>query len=246
MNDHNVQILSDPQDHLQQENLYLELRRQEGRIPPDEQVKILPKVSPSSPYVREWKWRERTLNRFLNRFPKNTSLQILDLGCGNGWMANKLATNPNWTVWAVDLNQEELEQGARLFGKANLKFIYADVFQGVLPERHFDVILLAASVQYFPNLTALLEVLRNLLNFTGEIHILDSNFYQNEDACIAARQRTLAYYTAKEMPEMARFYHHHLWPEAEKLGAENLNAALKIRFLQKTKYLAPFPWLWFK
>lgn len=172
--------------------------------------------------------------------------KILDLGCGNGWLANRLAENPKWKVYAVDLNQEELEQGARLFGRENLEFAYADVLQGELPENKFDVIVLAAAVQYFPDLDTLLTTLRKLLKANGEIHVFDSPFYKNEAEKTAARERTLAYYSDIGFPEMARFYHHHLWPEAQRLGAENLNDTWHVKLLQKTKQLAPFPWLRFQ
>lgn len=246
MENKKVQYFSLPELYREQENLYLEVRRREGRVQPDDVLKYLPDISDSNPYAREWKWRKRSFGRFLKYLPKNSNLRILDLGCGNGWMANQLAQNPNWDVWAADLNKAELEQGARLFGRDNLRFIYADVLRGDLPESDFDVIVLAASAQYFPRLQALLIALRKLLNTNGEIHLFDSPFYKNEAKQAAARQRTSAYYTKVGMPEMAAFYHHHLWQEAEKLGAENLNGTLKIRLLQKLKWLAPFGWLRFK
>ncbi|MFN0034708.1 MAG: class I SAM-dependent methyltransferase [Saprospiraceae bacterium] len=256
MDNAHVRYLSSPALFQEKENRYLEVRRREGRVLPDEVVKNLPNLPASNPYAREWKWRERSLKRLQNQLPESlipkksgsgsSALKVLDLGCGNGWMANRLAENPDWDVWAVDLNQEELEQGARLFGRENLQFAYADVLQGVLPENYFDIIALAASVQYFPDLGELLAALRNLLNAKGEIHLLDSPFYKNEPERAAARRRTLEYYTKLGVPEMADFYHHHLWPEAENLGAENLNGGLKARFLQKAKWLAPFPWLRFR
>ncbi len=241
-----VQYHSPSELNQEKENDYLEVRRKEGRILPDEVVKNLPHIPAFSPYALEWKWRERSFHRFLRRLPQHAVLRILDLGCGNGWMANRLAENPNWTVWAVDLNREELEQGARLFGRENLQFIYADVLQGVLPEKQFDVVVLAGAVQYFPDLKALLIVLHKLLKTNGEIHILDTPFYKNDSEKMAARQRTMAYYSEIGAPQMAKHYHHHLWVVAETLGAKNLNRSLKIRFLQQIKWLGPFPWLLFR
>ncbi len=244
--EHNqVDFLSSPALFQEKEGRYLEVRRREGRVLSDEVVKKLPGMLPSNPYTREWKFRARSLNRLKKHLLKDTQLQILDLGCGNGWMANRLAENPHWKIWAVDLNQEELEQGARLFGRQNLKFVYADVLQGVLPENQFDVIVLAAAIQYFPDLEALLVVLRKLLTTKGEIHIIDAPFYKKKAEKAAAGQRSLAYYSKVGVPEMAQFYHHHLLAEAENLGAENLNGALKIKILQKLQWLAPFPWLCF-
>jgi len=255
MQNNQVQYFSSPELYREKENLYLEVRRREGRVLPDELVKNLPNISNSHPSAREWKWRERSLDRLLNQLPESltpkksgpgsSQPKILDLGCGNGWMANRMAENPNWDVWATDLNETELEQGAQLFGRENLRFVYADVLEGDLPEKHFDLIVLAASVQYFPNLPTLLAELYKMLNAKGEIHVLDSSFYNNEVERAAARQRTLAYYRKVGVPEMADFYHHHLWAEAEKLGAKNLNNALKIKILQKIKWLAPLNWLRF-
>ncbi|MFN0176308.1 MAG: class I SAM-dependent methyltransferase [Saprospiraceae bacterium] len=246
-----VQYFSSPELYREKEALYLEVRRREGRVLPDDVVKNLPNISPSSPYAQEWKWRDRSLKRFVRQLPESSKLsrslklKILDLGCGNGWMANRLAENANCDVWAVDLNKVELEQGARLFERENLKFAYADVLKGDFPEKQFDVVVLAASAQYFPVLEELLIALRKLLNAKAEIHILDTPFYKNKAEQTAARQRTLGYYTKLGVPKMADFYHHHIWPVAEKLGAENLNDTVTIKVLQKIKWLAPFPWLRF-
>jgi len=172
-----------------------------------------------------------------------TTLRILDLGCGNGWMANRLAEQAQWDIWAVDLNEAELTQGARCFPRPNLRFVYADVLAGVLPQNHFDVVVLAAAAQYFPDLPALYAALRKTLTVNGEIHVLDTHFYPNEAARAAARQRSADYYARLGVPEMTAFYHHHLWAAAAALGAENLNGGGLTWLLQKTKWLPPFPWL---
>jgi len=127
-----------------------------------------------------------------------------------------------------------------------LKFIYADILQDVLPENHFDVIVLAAAVQYFPDLQELLKKLRKLMNNKGEVHIIDAPFYKNEPERTAAEHRTKAYYSKIGVPEMAAFYHHHLLSEAKNLGAINLNDSWIIRLMQRIKWLAPFPWLVFR
>jgi SAM-dependent methyltransferase len=270
MENSKIHFLSDPAFFQEKEKIYLEVRRREGRIFPDEVVRALPFVSKSNPYAKEWVWRRRSFERFLScckhlsalrgenvewtdsdRMTKNGVVGedanngkfcILDLGCGNGWLANRLAENPDWEVWAADVNEEELAQGARLFGRENLQFVYVDTLSDVLPQR-FDLAVLAASVQYFPDLEQLIFFLKKHLKPGSEIHILDSPFYKNEKEQAAARRRTLEYYTKLGVPEMAAFYHHHLWADVEKLGGVNLNNRLEIKFLQKIKWLAPFPWV---
>jgi len=225
---------------------YLQVRQREGRLLSDEAVRALPIVDAKSPYAQEWRWRRRSFERFrrylLQRFG-DKNLRILDLGCGNGWMSNRLAEQPNWQVLAIDVNEPELRQGERLFARSNLQFECNDVSNGGLPQAYFDVVVLAASVQYFPHLPSLFFLLQAALKQEGEIHILDSHFYKNKTQQQAARQRTSDYYTRLGVPEMADFYHHHLWEEVKKAGGINLNNRLTIKLLQKTGWHSPFPWL---
>jgi ubiquinone/menaquinone biosynthesis C-methylase UbiE len=240
-----VRFFTDPEPFHDKESCYLKVRQLEGRLLSDEIVKKLPSSSLLNIYAKEWIWRARSLARLKRYLPQHKPLKILDLGCGNGWLANQLAENQQWTVWALDLNKMELEQGARLFGSSRLTFAYADVLQSPFPEKNFDVIVLTASVQYFPDLSQLIVALRKLLNPKGKIHVLDTPFYQNESEQTAAQQRTLNYYTQLGVPQMANYYHHHLWPKAQQLGAKNLNNTIQIKLLQRVRWLAPFPWLQF-
>lgn len=255
MKNPDIQFLSDPAPFREKERLYLEVRRRENRILSDEAVQNLPFTQKSDPHAREWEWRRRSFSRlehYLSDRFSGKHTNMLDLGCGNGWMANRLALHKEWKVCAVDMNEPELTQGARLFGRENLQFVYANIMpRNDIPERHeipfqdakFDVIILAAAVQYFSSFSELTGVLRRILKPGGEIHIIDSQFYKNGSEQVAARQRSQEYYTRVGVPEMAGYYHHHLWQEAKKSGAKNLNNQLSVKVLQKIGWLAPFPWL---
>ena len=241
-----LEYRSNPADYHRKEQLYMDVRRREGRVPTDEGLLELPHVKTPPALAKEWRWRKRSLERldtYLKKQYGQPPIRLLDLGCGNGWMSNQLALQPEREIWAVDLNEAELLQGSRVFQKENLHFVYADVLEGVLPERHFDVIVLAASVQYFSDLKQLVEVLRTLLKPQGSIHIVDSHFYADLKSAREAQQRTSAYYQQAGVPEMASFYHHHLWEDAKALGAKNLNQRADVYLLQRCGYYGPFPWL---
>ncbi len=241
-----ITYFSHPENYREKERLYLEVRSREGRVWSDEALKQLPEVKSPAALAREWRWRKRTFERFdayLNRHYPNRLIRVLDLGCGNGWMSNLIAGNPLRSVTAVDLNEMELKQGRRVFQRDNLQFAFGDVLQGALPEKNFEVIVLAASVQYFPDLKELLTALRRLLAANGSIHLLDSHFYATEAERHAAGQRSLTYYQQLGVPEMGNFYHHHLWKEAQALGAVNLNRRADVYLLQLCGYYGPFPWL---
>jgi len=236
-----MHFLSNPASFQEQEQAYLALRTREGRVLSDAAVRQLPFKSPTPGLAKEWTWRRRTFQRFrryLVRRYGTSPLRLLDLGCGNGWMAHRLSHKTHCDIWAVDVNLPELEQGDRLFARQGLQFVFADVLSDALPARHFDVIVLAASAQYFPNLEVLLTALKRLLKLSGEIHFLDTPFYSDASAQQAAQQRTALYYKNMGAPEMTAFYHHHLWPEAGQKMYPIWSA-----FLQKIGYLAPFPWV---
>ncbi len=209
-----VAFLSEPARYAQLETLYRAVREREGRVWVDADVVRLPHVPPGHPLAAEWQLRRRSADHLLDYLTRRARPQrLLDLGCGNGWLGNALASAGH-TVYAVDLNQHELAQGARVFGaNPRLRFLYADVFEAGLPlgapPAKLDGIIVAAAVQYFPDLRALIERLFELLEPGGQIHFLDSPFYTPATVA-AARARTQAYYARIGFPQMLPFYQHHL------------------------------------
>lgn len=228
-------------------NIYLKVRKKEGRIYSDEIVKHLPEVPTKNEYYKEWQIRKKSINKIKRYISlKNSGLNILDLGCGNGWMSNKLAYNNN-NVFALDLNLPELEQGARVFSdNFNLHFIYGDIFEDVFPENSFDIITAASSVQYFKDLKKLISRLKTLLKNEGEIHLIDSNLY-TEKNINAAKKRTEIYYENLGFPEMANFYHHHLFDDLKDFKYKILYNPKNILFkLFLYNSWSPFPWIMIK
>lgn len=191
---------------------YLSLRNKENRILTDYEVRLLPMISKENINYSEWKTRKETANRFINYLrTKNQKLTILDIGCGNGWFSNKI-NELKHNVIGLDINMQELEQANRVFNqnsKNNIQFVYASVFQSNIPfSNKFDIITLNASVQYFPDFKLLMSNLKLFLKPNGEIHILDSPFY-NVSEIKSAKKRTLDYYTNMGFPEMTENYFHH-------------------------------------
>ncbi|MEZ4925429.1 MAG: class I SAM-dependent methyltransferase [Saprospiraceae bacterium] len=242
-----LSIFSDPGIFQEKEAIYAKVRAKEGRILTDEAVLKLPESEFNSPHKKEWQFRKRSflrLEAYLT-YKFKGKISILDLGCGNGWMSGQLARNPTWKVVGIDLNMTELEQASRLFNGPNISFCYADIHSA--ESRNllglFDVVAMAASVQYFSDLNQLIQSVREVLKEGAEIHILDSPFYKNAANAAAARSRSDKYYESVGVPEMAQYYHHHLLQDALKPGAHDLNNRIGVWILQKTGWLAPFPWL---
>ncbi len=239
-----VKQLSKPSSFKEQENAYQFIRNKEGRLYPDEIVKILPYVDDQHPLIWEWKVRRSSFEKLKHYLAaKNRSLQILDLGCGNGWMANGLSQINSSQVKAVDLNQVELEQGARVFNNnKNIEFIYGNIFEDILSPGSFDVIVVASAMQYFKDLDLFLKRLLALLRPGGEIHILDSPVYKEHEV-EQAKLRSRKYY--EDMGAGENFYYHHTWNEFKNFSYKVMNRSildvLKLKLL-KLGHLR-FPWI---
>lgn len=240
-------LFFDDTDFSDFEKYYLGVRKLEGRLLTDEEVKRLPSVSVTKANYQEWEVRRKSTERFLeyckSRLSPNS--RVLDIGCGNGWFSNQLYEVANSFILGLDVNAEELKQAQRCFGNENIHFCYLDIFSGVLQSEAFDMITINSTLQYFSDPKPLISLCLSLLSGKGELHIIDSPFYRKSDV-EAAQERTKKYYQSIDHDEMSRFYFHH--PESVLDGYECswLYSPKKdqIKDAQSGKYLdCPFPWV---
>ncbi len=192
------------------EKAYIRLRAKENRLYTDDELNQLPDVPATHIHYQEWLIRKLSAEKLLTYLnTKNRPLRILEIGCGNGWLSFQLATLKNSKVIGQDINFTELQQAARNYSShKRLRFVYGDLFSGILAEEKFDVIVFAASIQYFESLKKVMTKALSLLLPDGEIHLLDSPFYKSNEIALA-RQRTASYYQMMGFPEMTHFYFHH-------------------------------------
>jgi SAM-dependent methyltransferase len=207
-NTEGVVYLSEPSGSF--ENLYAKLRKAEKRDYTDDTVKTLPWIEKKHPHYNEWKIRDCSSGMLCGYIGKSKNAKkILELGCGNGWLTNRLSEIENSEVWGLDVNAAELKQAARVFGsKENILFACGDIFE-IDPEKlklKFDYIILPAVLAYFADPAKLIVKLTELLNSVGEIHIIDSPFY---DDVHAAKERSMKYFESLGCGEMINYYHHH-------------------------------------
>lgn len=198
------------------ETLYIRLREQEGRIYSDEELVHLPEIPAAHSHYEEWRIRKDSSQKLITHLKKkNKPLEILEIGCGNGWLSRKLSTIPGSKVIGADINFTEIQQAARVFQNVpNLHFMYAHIEPGVFKEKKFDSIVFAASIQYFSSLGDTIKKTLRLLRPGGEIHILDTHFYTPADIS-EAKHRSVLYYESAGFPEMAAYYFHHSFDELQ-------------------------------
>ncbi len=186
---------------------YFAVRQREGRVHDDAVVRGLPFSGDRTAHPAEWRIRARGLRRvvgMLNDRPRN----ILEIGCGNGWFSARLA-EVRHSVTGLDTGIAELAQAERVFSGLPIRWVAGDPWSSGLGEGAYDVVLFAASLQYFPDLPALFTRCRELLTVHGEVIIADSPLYTDAGSAATASERSRSYYASVGVPDMAAHYHHH-------------------------------------
>ena len=225
------------------EETYLALRRKEGRVYSDEEVRSLPTIDTSHPHFAEWRIRKDScdkLSRYLSK--KNQNLKILEVGCGNGWLCSQLSKIEKNKVTGLDINKTELLQAQRIFGNIdNLEFLMGGIGDERIQSRKFDIIIFAACIQYFPSFDEIISSCLQMLNANGEIHILDSHFYSYSEKA-AARDRSEEYFESMGFSEMNQHYFHHEVQQLQKYNFKILYHSSWIRRIF-SRDKNPFPWI---
>ena len=224
-------------------DLYIALRLREGRLFDSREIAELPSVPRSHAYYKEWKVRRHSCNRLLHYIKSHGhACNILDIGCGNGWLSAKLSQVACESVTGLDINNVEIEQARKVFRKIQtLKFIPGDIRSGILRDKKFDVIVFAASIQYFQSLQEIVEIALDHLTLQGEIHILDSHLYRANEV-ESAQLRSLKYFTEIGFREMADLYFHHTLDELKAFSFSVLHnpASWRNRLMPNSN---PFHWI---
>ncbi|WP_160143673.1 class I SAM-dependent methyltransferase [Chryseolinea soli] len=205
-------------------------------------------VPTSHPHFKEWQVRQFSSQKLIFYLNKKNNSVVLELGCGNGWLSGTLARSLDAMVVGVDVQQTELKQAVHAFGEQqNLYFMYANILDDLFKEQSIDTIILAASVQYFKDFNKLILKLLSLLKNTGEIHIIDSPFYESLNDVLLAKQRSDRHFSLMGTPEMCDKYFHHSFQQLAQYNYQvfynpkSVISRVKRRVLKMSQGV--FPWI---
>ncbi len=243
-----IRTATDPRLFADGEALYLAARAAEGRSLEAEAVRRMPTQPAGSPHAGEWAVRAASADRLLEHLRRTGARRLLDLGCGNGWLAARMARALGARVTAVDVSGAELALAAEAFdGVEGLDLVLADVFEDVLPRGDFDAVVVASAAQYFPDLPRLVRRLFELLAPGGEVLLLDGPLWRSRMEAEAAAERSRAHYAGVGTPGLAGAFHHHRRSLLEPFAPrwyylpERAESRLARRLLGRP--LSPFPFV---
>jgi len=221
--------------------LYIDVRHKENRLLSDCKVMFLPDIEENHVHYKEWQVRKESAQQLIDYLKaKNRPLNILEVGCGNGWLSAKLHSINGAKVLGIDINEPEIQQAQRVFKSNNLEFICTGFDPPVYEKQKFDIILFAASIQYFKSLKETLTGALSCLKRNGEIHVTDTNFYTPTEAVKAAK-RSDEYFESIGFSEMAEHYFHHNINQVREFNCKMLYNPHRI--INKITKKNPFYWI---
>lgn len=189
---------------------YLTYLKKTNRRYDDAEVREFPQTFFYNLHRQEWQHREQATARLLAYFKRSDQpRRMLDLGCGNGWLAAQLARVPGCEVVGLDRCLPLVTQAARVFSEPTLQFACGDIFEDIFPLASFDHIILCDTISWFPNLPQLINRCRQYLRPEGELHLLESPLYTEKELEAAAEATNRAFAEAG-ISGLAAHYHHHL------------------------------------
>ena len=225
------------------EEKYILLRKKENRLYTDEQLKWLPEIEVSHPHYKEWETRKSSCNKLIQHLSnKRTELNILDVGCGNGWLCHHLSKIPGSNVAGIDINKTELNQAKRVFDHVeNLEFFMVELTMKESGMKNLTQLYLPLPYSIF-----LLLITSFLLHFSCYTRKVRSTslilIFTNHLNLRLHASGLFDYYHSLQFAEMTEYYFHHCVDELNPYNHKIFyNPDLfRNRFI---KNKSPFPWI---
>ena len=178
---------------------YETVRRAEGRgSQKAEYYNALPYRDLSGRRVSDWRIRSASFNAFLEHFLQpveaqtNRPLNVLDLGAGCGWLANRLAARGH-CVAAVDLIVNDFDGlGCCRFYETAFTPVQAEFDHLPFAQKSFNMVIFNASLHYSTGYETTLQATLRVLDPDGQLVVLDSPVYRDASSgkqMVGERQR---------------------------------------------------------
>lgn len=127
-------------------------------------------------YDRCWDhYVSATHDLLLARLAHYDAERVLDVGCGTGTLEQRLAAaQPDWKLTGADLSQAMLAQARQKhYDAPDVTFVQASAADLPFPDAHFDLVVSASALHYFPAPETALREIRRVLRPHGTLVLLD-------------------------------------------------------------------------
>lgn len=151
----------------------------------------------------------------------NSQSNVLDLGCGNGAVANAIALNSDSNVLGIDMNANSIALAKQLYQNPHLRFVLGNVFTDIPESESFDVIILSSVLEHLEHRTEFLQDLTNRFHpakFLIRVPTFEQHYFK-------ALKRELGLFAFVDATHVLEY-------SPEVFAAEMMQAALRINHLE--------------
>ena len=123
----------------------------------------------------------KNVSSFLDKVTFERQFSFLDVGCGNGWVVQKIAKNPNCKkAMGIDKSKKMIIQAIKNKNNSNEEFIHTDV-ESLKYRGKFDYIFSMESLYYVESIEIALKKIFKFLN-PGGYFFCGTDFYTDNKA----------------------------------------------------------------
>ena len=123
----------------------------------------------------------KNVSKFLDKISFDKPFTFLDVGCGNGWVVRKIASNPNCKkAVGIDKSKKMIQQSKKNKKNSNEEFLHINI-ESLKYKGKFDYIFSMESLYYADSIEVALKKIYSLLKPGGEF-FCGTDFYTDNKA----------------------------------------------------------------
>ena len=123
----------------------------------------------------------KNVSKFLDKISFNRPFTFLDVGCGNGWVVRKIASDPNCKkAIGIDVSKKMIRQAKKNIKNSNEEFFHTNI-ESMQYRGKFDFIFAMESVYYAESIEVAVKKIFKLLKPGGEF-FCGTDFYTDNKA----------------------------------------------------------------
>lgn len=122
-----------------------------------------------------WDWTRDQFVRYVLRY-LSPNTQILDIGCGDGYYAARLAEHADVrSVFAIDVSEQSIAYARTRGASAKATFTVADFMERDFGADRFDAVILSETIEHLADADAALEKIQQLIPSDGLLCVSTPN-----------------------------------------------------------------------
>lgn len=117
------------------------------------------------------------IRMLLSKVKPKHNWNVIDLGCGGGYLSEELYRKVNCQITGIDFSIEAINLSKERLSDLPIKFMYSNLTKTEMSSKSADLIICSGSLEHVKNIESALTEISRLLKQGGILYITTSNKY---------------------------------------------------------------------